>query len=65
MNWDQVQGKWKQLKGSAQAKWGEITGDEWDQIDGNRDHLVGKLQERYGREKAEAQREVDEWLSRQ
>ena len=63
MNWDQVEGKWKQFTGSAQAKWGELTNDELDQVAGNREHLEGKIQEKYGVEKAEAKRQVDEWLA--
>ena len=62
MNWDQVEGKWKQFTGSAQAKWGELTNDELDEIEGNRERLEGKIQERYGIEKEEAKRQVDEWL---
>ena len=62
MNWDQVEGKWKQFTGAAQAKWGELTGDELDEIEGNRERLEGKIQEKYGIEKEEARRQVDEWL---
>ncbi|WP_415182280.1 CsbD family protein [Phaeovulum sp.] len=61
MNMDQIKGSWKQLKGRAQAQWGEITGDEWDQIEGNRKEIVGLIQSRYGRAKEEAEAEVDEW----
>ena len=32
MNWDIVEGKWKQLKGAARAKWGDLTDDEYDQV---------------------------------
>ena len=46
MNWDIIQGKWKQLKGATKVKWGELTDDELDQIDGNKDKLAGKLQEK-------------------
>lgn len=63
MNWDQVEGKWKQFTGSAQAKWGKLTSDELDQVEGNREQLEGKIQERYGIEKAEAKKQVDEWLA--
>ncbi|AHC99475.1 CsbD family protein [Leisingera methylohalidivorans] len=65
MNWDQVKGKWKEMKGSAQQTWGEITDDDWDQMDGRREELAGKIQQRYGREKQEAEREIDQWLARQ
>lgn len=61
MNWDTIKGTWKELKGKAREKWGEITDDEWDQIEGNKDQLVGKIQQRYGKTKEEAEREVDDW----
>ncbi|MFQ6550277.1 CsbD family protein [Aestuariibius sp. 2305UL40-4] len=63
MNWDQIQGKWKEMKGNAQAKWGELTDDDLDEIDGNREALEGKLQAKYGKSKEEAKREVDEWMN--
>lgn len=61
MNTDQIAGKWKQLRGKAQEKWGDITGDEWDRIEGKRDQIVGLVQEKYGHAKADAEREVDDW----
>lgn len=62
MNWDQVAGQWKQMKGSVKEKWGKLTDDDLNQINGQRDQFVGKLQERYGIAKEEAQRRADEWL---
>jgi len=62
MNWDQMEGKWKQMKGSLQAKWGELTDDDLDYINGHREKLVGRMQERYGVAKEEAQKRADEWL---
>ena len=61
MNWDRVEGKWKQLKGSAKAKWGKLTDDDLDTIAGKRDQLIGRIQERYGIAKDEAERQVDDW----
>ncbi|MGP9804587.1 CsbD family protein [Paracoccus sp. NSM] len=60
MNWDIIQGKWKQLKGSAKEKWGDLTDDDLDQIDGNKDRLAGKLQEKYGWTKDEAEKHIDD-----
>ena len=62
MNWDQAEGKWKQLKGSAKEHWGKLTDDDLTMIAGSRDKLIGKVQERYGIAKEEAQRRADEWL---
>ncbi|MDE0922360.1 MULTISPECIES: CsbD family protein [Aurantimonas] len=63
MNWDQIEGKWKQFKGSAKAQWGKLTDDDLDRIEGNKDMLAGRIQEAYGVEKEEAHRQVDEWAA--
>ena len=61
MNWDSVEGKWKQFKGSVKQKWGKLTDDDLDVIAGKRDQLVGKIQERYGITKEEAHKQIDDW----
>jgi len=62
MNWEQVGGQWKQIKGRVKVKWGKLTDDEIDVIEGKRDQLVGKIQERYGIKKDMAEKEVDDWV---
>lgn len=64
MNWDRIEGQWKQLTGRVQSEWGQLTNDDLDQIAGNRTQLEGKLQERYGKSKDEARRAVDDWIAR-
>lgn len=59
MNWDQIQGNWKQVKGDIKTHWGKLTDDDLTYIDGQRDRLVGKLQELYGISKEEAELELD------
>jgi uncharacterized protein YjbJ (UPF0337 family) len=61
MNWDQVEGKWKQLKGSVKQKWGKLSDDDLDVIAGKRDELMGKIQERYGITREEAQKQIEDW----
>jgi uncharacterized protein YjbJ (UPF0337 family) len=61
MNWDQIKGKWHEVKGSIRAKWGELTDDEIEELDGNREKMVGKIQQKYGVAKEEAEKQVDEW----
>ena len=63
MNWDQLQGKWTEFKGSAREKWGELTDDELEQAKGDREKLAGKIQQRYGKSKEEAKKEVDNWIA--
>lgn len=62
MNSDIFQGKWKQLKGDVQAKWGKLTNDDLDRVEGNSEKMVGILQERYGYAKDEAKRQVNEFI---
>jgi uncharacterized protein YjbJ (UPF0337 family) len=62
MNWDQVEGNWKQLAGKVRSKWGKLTDDDVELIGGKKDTLVGKLQERYGRQRDDVETEVDTWL---
>ncbi len=64
MNRDEIEGKWKQLKGRAKEQWGDLTDDELDQAEGRRDRMVGLLQEKYGKTRDDAEREVDSWMSR-
>jgi len=61
MNWDQIEGKWKQYAGQMKEKWGKLTDDDWTQIAGKRDQLVGKIQERYGIAKDQAESQIDEF----
>jgi uncharacterized protein YjbJ (UPF0337 family) len=61
MNWDQVEGKWKQASGHVKEKWGKLTDDDLQVIRGKRDQLVGKIQERYGIAKEDAERQVEEF----
>ena len=44
MNWDQIEGKWKQFSGKAKGRVGRLTDDDLTTISGKRDQLVGKLQ---------------------
>ncbi len=61
MNKDIIAGKWTQLKGQAQARWGNLTDDDFKVAQGDANYLAGKLQERYGWDRDRAQREVDEF----
>lgn len=63
MNSDIAEGKWKQMKGAVQTRWGKITDDDFDKIMGNKERFAGIVQERYGKEKEQAEKEVDEYLN--
>ena len=59
--WDQIQGRWKQLKGKVREEWGDLTDDDVDMIEGRREQLAGVIQERYGVAKEDANRQIDNW----
>jgi uncharacterized protein YjbJ (UPF0337 family) len=63
MNADIFQGMWKQIRGEVKKQWGNLTDDDLDKIDGQRDKFIGALQERYGWARAEAEAELDDFLS--
>jgi uncharacterized protein YjbJ (UPF0337 family) len=61
MNWDRVEGNWKQFSGKVREKWGKLTDDDLAVVNGKQDQLIGRIQERYGIAKDEAQRQVKAW----
>ena len=65
MNWNIIEGNWKQFSGTVQESWGKLTDDDLDEIQGKRDRLIGKIQEQYGYAEDEAEKQVAEWETRQ
>jgi uncharacterized protein YjbJ (UPF0337 family) len=62
MDWNRVEGNWKQTKGKIKEKW-KLTDDDLTQINGKRDQFEGKLQERYAIAKDRVRQDVDNWLN--
>jgi uncharacterized protein YjbJ (UPF0337 family) len=60
MNWDRIEGNWKQFRGTIKEKWGKLTDDDLDVIEGKRDKLAVKIHERYVKTKDAVDREIDE-----
>ena len=65
MDWNRVEGNWKQIKGKIKEKWGQLTDDDLDAINGGRGQLEGKIQERYGLAKNQVRRDIDDWYASQ
>lgn len=61
MNWDRIEGNWKQFRGQVKQRWAKLSDDDLDRIDGKRDQLEGELQESYGIGQDEAKKEVDQF----
>lgn len=58
MDWNRVEGNWKQLKGKIRTQWGKLTDEDLDMIAGRREELAGRVQERYGIAKDKAESEI-------
>jgi uncharacterized protein YjbJ (UPF0337 family) len=65
MDWNRIEGNWKQFKGKVKEQWGHLTDDDLDKIAGKREQLEGKIQERAGITKDAARKSVDDWLNKQ
>jgi len=61
MNWDRIEGNWKQFKGNALQQWGKLTDDHLDVIAGRRDLLLGRIQELYGISKDDGEKQLADW----
>ena len=59
MNWDRIEGNWKQFSGKVRQQWGKLTDDDLDLIDGRREELAGRIQEVYGISKDEAEKQIE------
>lgn len=62
MDWNRLEGNWKQFKGKIREKWGDLTDDDLEKVEGHREQFEGMLQTRYGYAKDKAKEEVDSWL---
>ena len=63
MDWNRVEGNWKQAKGRVKEQWGKLTDDDLDVINGQQDQLEGLLQQRYGYAKDQVRKDVDDWFN--
>jgi len=65
MNWDVIEGNWKQFSGSVKEKWGRLTHDQLETIAGKRDVLAGRIQKCYGLTREATERQISEWQETQ
>ena len=64
MDWDRIEGNWKQTKGKIKEKWGQLTDDDLNQIDGKRDQFEGDIEQRYGQAKDMVRKDVRRLVER-
>ncbi len=59
MDWDRIEGGWKELSGHVKAQWSKLTDDDIKKIAGKRAQLESRIASRYGYEKAQVARNAD------
>jgi uncharacterized protein YjbJ (UPF0337 family) len=65
MDWNRVEGNWKQMKGAVKQQWGKLTDDDLVRINGSQEKLEGIIQERYGIARDETRKQIDSWYQNQ
>ena len=61
MDWQEIEGNWKQLRGKIKSRWGRLTDNDLELIEGMRDQLASMIQARYGSSQEKIERELDEF----
>jgi len=61
VNWDRIEGNWKQFKVTVKQQWGQLTDAQLDLIDGRREQLATQIQETYKVTKKEAGKQLYDW----
>ena len=64
INKDILLGKWKEISGEAQKKWGEITENDLEKVKGNMTALQGLIEQKLGVSKEDAQKKVEELVAK-
>ena len=62
MDWNAIEGMWKETKTKIQAKWSKLTDEDLDLIGGRRDRLEIKIHQRYGFAPSHVSKEIDDWV---
>ena len=65
MDWNRIEGNWKQAQGKIKEKWGKLTDDDLTKIKEQREQLEGIIEQRYGLAKDMVRKDVDAWLKNQ
>lgn len=59
MNWERIEGNWKNLHDKVRQQWGRLTDEDIDEIEGRRRELAGRIQEAYNVSSDEAERQIN------
>lgn len=57
------QTRWRDLKNQVRQHWNRLTEEDMSRLNGNPEDFVSVLRKRYGYGKAQAEIEINKWLS--
>jgi uncharacterized protein YjbJ (UPF0337 family) len=63
MDWNAIEGNWKQVSASLKAKWSALTSDELEFVDRNKGALVSKVHDRTGLARDTVERQLDAMIA--
>ena len=63
MDWNAIEGNWKQVSARMKEKWSSLTDDDLQFVDRNKDALVGKVHARTGLAREAVERQVDAMIA--
>lgn len=61
---NRIKGKWLEIKGDIQKKWGQLTSDELDKTKGDIKAISGLIQQKYGEAQDSYSKNLSEIFSR-
>jgi len=59
MEWNAIEGSWKQISATMKEKWSSLTDDDLRFVDKNKNALVAKVHDRTGLERFTVERQLD------
>jgi len=65
MDWNRVEGNWKEVKGKIKQQWGQLTDNDLAQINAAAINWKARSNKRYGLAKDRVRKDVDDWLDAQ
>jgi uncharacterized protein YjbJ (UPF0337 family) len=63
MEWNAIEGNWKQVSASLKQKWNALTNDDFQFVDRNKDALVARVHDRTGLERFTVERQLDAMIA--
>ena len=65
MNWTTIENSWKDYSNAAQQQWNKLSLQQVSETHGKQDQLCAQVQKAYSVSKEDAEKQINEWQSRQ